>query len=164
MSAGCYLLIRFDTRDNLIPAINTLGEAAQVSRWDAVDGYYGLILKLDSNCGDMIEAAKKIEGFAELSRCELTEETSKEVAPPQDHSQSYVFAEVEQAKRESVIQKLQKRDEVIACYPSKGDFDIVAIVSGEKFGQIDWMVNRHIRLMDGILRVKQDRIIYKDKM
>jgi hypothetical protein len=35
----------------------------------------------------------------------------------------------------------------------------VAALSGDTFEQIDRIVDRHIRPLDGVLRVKRDRII-----
>lgn len=164
MAARCYLLVRFDTRQKLLPAIEGLDALKQVEGWDAVDGYYSLVLRVKDDCAAVSDHLKKLDGFSELTRCEITKNGGKNIPPPPGHSQSYVFAEVDKARHENVLKTLTERDDIISCHATRGGYDLVAVVTGEQFDDINRTVNNSIRLLDGVLRLKQDRIIYKDEM
>lgn len=164
MAARCYLLVRFDTRQKLLPAIEGLDDMEQIEGWDAVDGYYSLVLRVKDDCATVADHLRGLDGFSELAQCEIIHNDGKNLAAPSNQSQSYVFAEVDKAAHEKVLKTLTKRDDIVSCHSTRGSYDLVAVVTGEQFDDINRTVNNSIRLLDGVLRLKQDRIIYKDEM
>ncbi len=163
MSAGFYLLVRFDNRQKLPEIINRLDELTQVDHWNAVDGFFSLVLKVNDDPESVVSSLKEFDGSLQVAKCELVSDV-KTVETKDDFFQSFVFAELDKTKKDEIIAKIDKFDNVAACHTTKGDYDLVAYVQGETFDIIDRTVEDKIRVMDGVLRIKQDRIITLDKM
>lgn len=164
MSTGAYVLVKFDDRNKLLPAVETISGLKQVQSWDAVDGHFNLVLKLNPNDPDTIEQIRKLDGCTRLSLCEFKSDTNGETELTPELSYSYVFIETERFQQQTVQSALEKNEAVDKCTPVTGACDLVALVKGETFDQIDRIVNHGIRPLDGILRLKQDRIIFLDRM
>jgi len=164
MSAGRYLLVRFTDREKLIPAIETIGDSEQISKWNAVDGHFSLVLKLKNNDQAFVETVSNLDGFAEASTCEIVDDKEQDAKPGDELNNSYLFIETAPDKQKAVLEILEKIDAVSFCSPCTGDYDLVAVIQGETFADIDRLVNEQFRMLDGVLRLKQDRIIYLDKI
>jgi DNA-binding Lrp family transcriptional regulator len=164
MSTGAYVLVKFDDRSKLLPAVETIGGIKQIQSWDAVDGHFNLVLKLDSNDPKTIEQIRGLDGCSRVSSCEFKSGDVTEVTLLPELSYSYVFIETERFQQQAVQSSLEKNEAVAACIPVTGDCDLVALVKGETFDQIDRTVNNGIRPLDGIVRLKQDRIIFLDRL
>ncbi len=164
MSAGSYLLVKFNDREKLIPAIQTVGDSEQISKWDAVDGHFSLVLKLKGNDQSFIDTVKNLDGFAELSACEIVDDKETDTRQHDDLNSSYIFVETAPDMKEAVQASLEKIEAITFCSPCSGSYDLVAVIVGDSFSAIDRIVENELRTLDGVLRFKQDRIIYLDKM
>ena len=164
MSAGAYVLIRFSDRDKLLPAIEALDGIDHISRWDAVDGHFNLILTLMSSDAKLIEKIKKLDGCAETTACEIISDNENDNDVSPDYSYSYIFIETERYQQKAVQSSIEKNEAVTFCSTASGTCDLVAMVKGENFDSIDRTVNATIRQLDGVLRLKQDRVIFLDRM
>ncbi|MEE8575950.1 MAG: Lrp/AsnC ligand binding domain-containing protein [candidate division Zixibacteria bacterium] len=164
MSTGAYVLVKFNDREKLLPAVEALAGLPKISKWNAVDGYFNLILKLEANDSSLIKEIEKLDGCSELTSCELLSDNEAEGDLSPDYSYSYLLIETERYQQKAVQSSLEKLEAVTFCSPTSGGCDLVAIVKGETFDEIDHIVNGDIRRLDGILRLKQDRIIPLDRM
>lgn len=164
MSVGAYLLVKFNDREKLLPAARTLGDLKQISKWNAVDGHYNLVLKLAEKPAGLIEKIRSLDGFAEMSSCELVTDNETDAVLSEEYSYSYLFMETEKDKHEAVCGALRSHEAVVFCSPSTGNFDLVALVKGADFSAINRAVQDGIRKLDGVLRMKQARVIYLDRM
>jgi len=163
MSTGAYVLVKFEDREKLLPAVASLGDLPEVSKWDAVDGHFDLVLRFKDGSSSALEQIKKLEGFSDLATCELqSDEKEPEYSP--DHSYSYLFIDTERYQQKAVQSSLRKIENVASVWQSAGACDLVAVVKGENFDHITRVINNEIRPLDGILRLKQDRIIFLDRM
>jgi DNA-binding Lrp family transcriptional regulator len=72
---------------------------------------------------------------------------------------AYVFIETEKAKLNSVKKALENIDQVVFCSHTDGGCDLVAVIKGENFSEVDRVIAGKIRVLDGILRLKHNRII-----
>ncbi|HKK21495.1 MAG TPA: hypothetical protein VJ983_08490, partial [candidate division Zixibacteria bacterium] len=70
MSAGTYLLVKFNDREKLIPAIQSLGDTSGISRWNAIDGDYNLVLKLNNHKEPVIDRVRRLDGFSGVLSCD----------------------------------------------------------------------------------------------
>ncbi len=164
MSVAFYLLIRLDRRDKLLTVARALAEFNQIVHWDAVDGYYGLVVKATGNPRELSRHLEKLDGVTELSLCEVTRDNESAPDGNDELFRSYVFMETERNKREQIRRFLDESDNVAFCSPCLGKFDGVAVAQGESFDEIDRFLNQQVRPLDGVLRLKQDRIIYLDRI
>lgn len=160
MSAGYYLLVRFDDRSKLPRAIETLDGLKSIQRWDAVDGYFSLVVKADDL--SVLDEISQLEGFSETARCEI--KTDNERLSNDSNAASYLFIETEEHRQNSLQNMLEQHEIIKFVSPIIGDFDLVAIIEAETFDKIDRVVNHELRLLDGVIRIKQDRIIHLDRI
>ena len=164
MSTGAYVLVKFNDREKLLPAVEALSGLPKVTKWNAVDGHFNLVLKLEANDTSLINKIEKLDGCADLALCELLSDNEAEIDLSPDYSYSYLFIETERYQQKAVQSSLEKSEAIIFCSPTSGNCDLVAIAKGETFDEINRIVDGDIRRLDGILRLKQDRIILLDRM
>lgn len=165
MSAGAYVLVKFNDREKLIPAIESLNDASAITRWNAIDGEYNLVLKLSGSKETVIDRVRKLDGFSALLSCDIEADNEPDDSLAEvDFAYSYVFIEAEAEKKQAVETALSKLDAVAFCSPASGDADFVALVKGQTFDAIDRVVNDRMRVIDGVVRLKQDRVIHLDRV
>ncbi|MFQ5498728.1 MAG: Lrp/AsnC ligand binding domain-containing protein [Candidatus Zixiibacteriota bacterium] len=164
MNSGSYFLVRFDDKAQLLPAIESLGSRKQVRRWDAVDGYYNLVLRLSDKALALPDELRKLEGFSSFSRCDLIDEQDDLASIDDYPAASYLFIETEKERRREVKTALELMDAVIACAPVTGSYDLVVVIAADSFSEIERIVQRQLASLDGVLRLKQDRILRLDTL
>ncbi len=164
MAAGSYLLVRFENRQKLLEAIDLLKKFNQIKNWDAVDGFFSLVLKINDDVKPVIDALTKFDSSFNYSQCNLISDENRKIELSQELSSSFLFIETDKNLKDAIADSLSRMDSVASLEKTKGSYDLVVIVNGENFDQIDRTVEENIKTLDGILRFKQDRIIALDKM
>ena len=164
MAAGSYLLVRFENRQKLLEAIDLLKEFNQIKNWDAVDGFFSLVLKINDDVKPVIDALTKFDSSFNYSQCDLISDENRKIELSQELSSSFLFIETDKNLKDAIADSLSSMDSVASLEKTKGSYDLVVIVKGENFDQIDRTVEENVKTLDGILRFKQDRIIALDKM
>lgn len=164
MSTGAYILVKFNDREKLLPAVETVGSLPDVSNWDAVDGHHDLVIRMKSDNPSSVAKIQKLDGCGTVTSCSLAASAAGEITLSDEHSYSYLFIETERYQQSAVQSLLEKNDRVVFCKPASGGCDLIALLKGDNFDQIDRVVDNEIRQLDGVLRLKQDRIIFLDRM
>lgn len=161
MSAGAYLMVKFSDRSKLVPAVQQISSAAQITKWDAVDGHYNLVLKTSDPA--YLEKVKSFEGLDKVISVKLVADNEK---TEMNDELSYCYAYIETApdKKEEIQNKIEALDAVFFCSPVEGNYDLVAMFSGENFDKIERVIDNTVRNYDGILRLKHDHVIFLDKL
>ncbi|MCU0235474.1 MAG: response regulator [Acidobacteria bacterium] len=77
----------------------------------------------------------------------------------QKSASSYVFLEIEKDKLEQIYPTLYINDQVVSCDCSAGRYDIVLLMQGASFAEIDRNILAKIKPLDGVLRIKEMPII-----
>jgi DNA-binding Lrp family transcriptional regulator len=72
---------------------------------------------------------------------------------------SYVFLEIEKEKLENIYPTLYVNEQVVSCDCAKGKYDIVLLMQGTSFTEIDRNIQNKIKPLDGVLRIKESPII-----
>lgn len=160
MSTGTFYLVKFNDRNKLIPAIESFSDNKNITHWDAVDGHYNIVLLATSDISKQLES---LEGFDEMDRCEIKSNSETKPNNP-DLVYSYVYIETAKEKKDSILKRLGSLESFALCCSTSGSFDIIAMLSGETFNNIDQTINNEIRNLDGVLRLKQDHVIYLDRI
>jgi hypothetical protein len=158
MSAGALLLARFSGPEGLVPAAEILEHSEIVECWNAVDGHIDLVAKLNAQPSELLEKLRNLAGVQEAVSLDLSDATGALVCDP-GSSHSFVFLDVERQKNSIIHAKLQALEAVAFCSSIHDGTELVAVVSGINFPAIDRTVNEEIRTIDGVLRLKQDRVI-----
>jgi CheY-like chemotaxis protein len=72
---------------------------------------------------------------------------------------SYVFLEIEKDKLETLYPTLYINEQVVSCDCLQGQYDIVLLMQGTSFAEIDRNIAAKIRPLEGVLRIKEMPII-----
>lgn len=158
MSSGSLLLARLSDPENLIPAAEVLEHSEIVECWNAVDGHVDLVAKLSAPPTKLLEQIRGLGGVQELDVIEISDESGKFLCNPA-FCYSIVFLEVESGKLASIRDRLAAISQVSFCSSKQDSSEIIAAVSGNTFQSVDRAINEQIRPIDGVLRLKQDRVI-----
>ena len=158
MSTGALLLARLSDPENLVPAAEVLEHSEIVECWNAVDGHVDLVAKVNAPPTNLLEQIRSLGGDPELEIIELSDESGKFLCNPA-LCYSFVFLEIEQGKLASVRDRLAEMEQVPFCSSRQDSNEIIATVNGNTFQSVDRTINEGIRPIDGVLRLKQDRVI-----
>ena len=158
MSNGACILAHFADQEKLILAATKLSADRAISRWDAVDGHVHLVA-WSSDVKSARGSIAKLDGVDQVTAYETAQATAATAPLDPSRCYAYVFVEAEEAKRIQVGKALSEIPEIVSCTAARGGCDIIAIVSGETFSQVDAVIRDRIRPLDGVLRLKHNRII-----
>jgi DNA-binding Lrp family transcriptional regulator len=158
MSAGCYVLLRFSDPDRLLPAAKFLQNNGLVAHWDAVEGHVQLVIKLYMNASAVTAQLHLLEGVQDVFAYDIVRDDE---TPQRDQAlcHAYVFIEADQAKREEIRVAVKLFPEVLSCVLTEGGCDMAVLVGGSNFDLIDHFINGELYRIDGVLRLKYNRII-----
>lgn len=160
MSAAAYVLARFSHPDKLVPALAALDACPQVQRWDAVEGrHFQLVLKLHPPAAPLPDAIRQLDGAREFITFEIVADVDPGAKLTPQVRHAYLFLECEPGKLASVTAALDGLEPVVACAQVRGGCDLVVIVRGDSFLALDRFVHDRIQHLDGILRLKKNRVI-----
>ena len=158
MSNGSLLLARLSDPERLIPTAEVFEHSEFVECWNAVDGHVDLVAMIKTPASALPAQLRNLPGIDEMYVFDLTDDGAKLVCQL-NLSHSFVFLEVEADKLAQIRTKLKGLKQVIFCSQIESRNELVAVISGESFQSIDHTVNDQIRKTDGVLRLKQDRVI-----
>jgi len=160
MSPGSYIVAHFTDSDSLLPAIETLGRSSDVVRWDAVDGNVQVIIKLKPVPAPATpESILNIKGIDHLTYYNILSDHEGERGVDSSLCHSYIFVEADPGKRDIVEQALKNIDAAVSCSTVNGGNEFIVLVEGKNFEFVDAIANGRIRMLDGVLRVKKNRVI-----
>ncbi|PWB73907.1 hypothetical protein C3F09_04610 [candidate division GN15 bacterium] len=157
MSKGACILAHFADQEKLIPAAAKLSADRAISHWDAVDGHVHLVA-WTSEPQAARDSIGTLEGVDRVTAYE-TAQPSSPIAPDPALCHAYVFIEAENAKRDQLMKALAGISGVTSVTAARGGCDLIALVSGETFSRVDVVIRDRIRSLDGVLRLKHNRII-----
>ena len=158
MSAGVLLLARLTDPEQLVPTAELLEHSKNVQCWNAVDGHVDLVAKLTAPSAPLVDSLRGIDGMGDLDVFELSAESGTLLCDPAfDHA--FVFMEVEPDKVGFVRDRLAAITDVVFSSTRTNEREMIAAVRGQSFQSVDRIVNEQIRPIDGVLRLKQDRVI-----
>jgi len=187
-SVSAYALLSFDNTANLTEVYQEMYFMDNVLYCDAVKGDFDMVLLLQaanfSELHDMVaNKIKKIEGvkdiyFLPVESPLLSEGVNniigtvdKALGRNKDNPEttnnpnfwksasSYVFLEIEKEKMENIYPTLYLNEQVVSCDCAKGKYDIVLLMQGTSFVEIDRNIQNKIKPLDGVLRIKEFPII-----
>lgn len=158
MADETYLFARFADRQKLTGVDEVLNSLSSVARWDAVDGYFGLAVRFTGQPENDIEKVRALEGLTEAVQSPvLAEKTAGAVDP--ELCQAYVLVEGDQKKIDSVQADIDGYNEVLNCARTQGQYSLVLVLQAATFDEIDDIIDDRISTLDGVLRLKEARII-----
>jgi CheY-like chemotaxis protein len=187
-STSAYALIRLGKEANLLDIYRTLYYHGNVLYCDATRGDCDMVLLLQApTLDDIKEVAEKeikgMKGVAEVSLLPvdapmltdnvvsimgsvdraLGRDKGENVAASNQAARtrvsSYVMLEVEKEKMEGIYPALYFNDQVVNCDCTDGRFNVVLLVKGTSFSEIEAAVRNKFKAIDGVLRIKEYPII-----
>lgn len=187
-SVSAYVLLNFSATADLAAVYQDLYFMDQVLYCDAIKGDFDLALLLQAGSMADIRATmdnkiKKLPGIEEavflpVDQPQLPESVAniigtfdkalgQEKGNPNGtnnanfwrSASSYVFLEIEKEKLEQIYPTLYINDQVVSCDCIAGKYDIVLLMQGASFAEIDRNILAKIKPLDGVLRIKEMPII-----
>ena len=187
-STSAYALVSVDSPADLVNTYRKLYFHQNVLYCDAIRGDYDLVLLLQAPAMDQIKDVvereiKTMGGVTEVSfmgvdvpvfgenvvnimgsvdRALGRDKGENEAAPNQTARtgvSSYVMLEIEKEKMEAVYPSLYFHDQVVNCDYTDGRFNIVLLMKGTSFGEIEHVIRNKFKTMEGVLRIKEYPII-----
>jgi CheY-like chemotaxis protein len=178
-----YVLVRFSKEADIVSTYRDLYFMDGVLYCDAIRGHYDLILLIQgknrSELKKMEEILSATDGVIAVSSLQIempllgepiieamasvddvlsngsTKDNTLALRDINRSASSYVFLEIEPEKIEAIYPILYFNDNVVSCDYTKGCFDIVLLVKGTSFSDIDRVINQHFKSLDGVIRVKE---------
>jgi CheY-like chemotaxis protein len=187
-SLSCYALVSLDNTANLMGVYRRLYFHQNVLYCDAIRGDYDLVLLLQAPTADRINAVAEKEimpipgvvgitllgvetpVFGEhvsnimgsVDKALGRDKGENEVAANQTartRVSSYVMLDVEREKMEAIYPALYFNDQVVNCDYTAGAFNMVLLMKGTSFSEIENAIRNRFRTLDGVLRIKEYPII-----
>jgi len=187
-STSAYALVSIDGSADLVSIYRKFYFHQNVLYCDAIRGDYDLVLLLQAPAMDQIKdlvekEIKTMGGVAEISLMgvdtpvfgenvvnimgsvdrALGRDKGENVAASNQTARtrvsSYVMLEVEKEKMEAVYPSLYFNDQVVNCDYTDGKFNIVLLMKGTSFSEIEHVIQNRFKTLDGVLRIKEYPII-----
>ncbi len=187
-ATSAYALVRLNADANLLDVYRTLYYHQNVLYCDATRGDCDLVLLVQAPTLEQVkEVAEKeigaMKGVAEVSLLpveapmladnviDIMGSVDKALGRDKDENvaasnqmartriSSYVMLEVEKEKMEGIYPALYFNDQVVNCDCTDGKFNVVLLVKGTSFSEIENAVRNRFKTMDGVLRIKEYPII-----
>ena len=164
MDTQTFFLLRFGDRSKLPEALQQIEQLDGVARLTAVDGHYSLILESTDRSPKVADSLTKLDGFGLLHQCELVAVEKNDAKLDETRRYCYVFVEVDKGELDRVLSSLKDYANIDLLVRTTGDYNIVARLHGKDFDEIDRLVAEEVGMLDGVLRLKSDRVIELDTM
>jgi CheY-like chemotaxis protein len=187
-SVSAYALVSLDNSANLLNTYRKLYYHENVLYCDAIRGDYDLVLLLQAATLDRINEVmetqiRTMQGVAAVSMLTVDAPMfgenvinimgSVDKALGRDKGEdmvasnqtartrvsSYVMLEVEKEKMEGIYPALYFNDQVVNCDYTDGRFNIVLLMKGTSFSEIENTIRSRFKTMEGVLRIKEYPII-----
>jgi CheY-like chemotaxis protein len=184
-SVSTYLFLKLEDEENFFETYREFYYMQNVLYCDAVKGEYDMVLLVQGNSYEECQGFKdKIEKRKGVLRVEdmsvevpvfdenimniidtaedalFTEE--EKIEKQRDLSNrvcSYITLEIEKEKLENIYTSLRLNENVVSCDYTSGRFNLVLMVYGTYFGEIDKFIQNRVAPLNGVLKVKEFPII-----
>jgi CheY-like chemotaxis protein len=185
-TVSSYMLIRIDERADFFDIYKKLYALENVLYCDATKGDIDIFLLIQGEslerCRELCEKEiRTIDGIASAEflpvEVPVLNENIKEIINSAGVSLSseipslgmvrdskhsvctYVLAEVEREKIEEIYPVLKLTENIIYCDFTGGRYNLVMLISGSQFSQIDKFIEKKLTNIDGMMKIKKYPII-----
>ena len=185
-SVSAYVLIKLDENIDIFDIHKKLYYMNNTLYCDMTSGDYDLIMLIQADnmdiCNDLYEnKISKMEGIKEIEYLEvsqpilennvtnvmfeveriLSEDDSKSLKQRdfKKYLTSYVLLQIEKEKIDSIYPTLYLDENVVYCDYATGKYNLVLLMQGINFGEIEKVIEEKIINMDGVLKLKKFPII-----
>jgi len=188
VTQSCYVMVKLGASADVMKTYRDLSFHENVLYCDAVRGEYDLVLLVQADDRrtldgvierDILPAPGVTEAFVMAVETPMIEESMNSLMAEVDAvlgrdkqeaqagnkrtfragASSYVFLEIEREKFDAIFPSLYFNDQVVYCDCVRGKYELVLLMKGTSFADIDNTVRNSISSLDGILRVKECPII-----
>lgn len=185
-SESAYVLIKTKSNEDLFETYRKLYYMENVLYCDATKGDYDIFLLIQGKSHQELEdifeqKIKTVSGVSEadflgVSNPILDESTNQIIHVAEDALSngnvgiekerelnnlvcSYILVEVEKEKMDTVYPLLRLNENIVYCDYTSGEFNIVLMIHGSYFDEIDKIIQEKVINLDGVLRVKEYPIL-----
>lgn len=159
MNRSVFLLATLPGQDLFVPVVQGLGSVPGVISWQAVDGQANLLVIVQGSSDPFFDHLNRTTGRATVSLCEVVSEVNLPPVLSGELCHTWVFADVEPEKMAAIRGQITATAGVVMNMEARGGCDLIVLVSGPTLDQVDRTISHEIQPLDGLLRLKRNRII-----
>jgi CheY-like chemotaxis protein len=186
ISESAYLLLKVDEETGFFDTYQKLHYMDNVVYCDATKGDYDIFMlvqaetmgkireivetKIKTVAGvksvDFLGVSEPVLEAGTMSIIRDAEEALEDDATLTDHNRdmsqkvcSYLLMEVEREKMDDIYPTLRLDENVVYCDYTNGKYNLVLMVTGSYFDEIDRFVSEKVVTLDGVLKVKEYPIV-----
>jgi hypothetical protein len=159
MNRNIFLLTSISDYGSFVPVVQALGKVPGVISWQAVDGHANLLVIVQGSSDPFFDYLNRIAGQTSVSLCEVISEAALPPTLSGDLCYTWVFADVEPEKMSVIRNRLASNAGVVMHVEARGGCDLIALVSGTTLDEVDRIISHDIQPLDGLLRLKRNRVI-----
>ena len=154
-----FVFARFDDREVMDQILDAVESKPSVSRWEATEGHYQLALTVEGKGGKSTTALTSIGQPSESIVCPIKKSDPPVFDRDPDIKYSYLLVEASTDQIERLWGILGHEENVIQVNRAEGNYNLIAVATAKMFDDIDQLVDDKISSLDGVLRVRQLRIL-----
>jgi len=184
-SVTAYALLSLDENADFLKIYRNLYFNENILYCDAIRGEHDMVLLLQSDTHDAIKSVvdteiKAIPGVSDVTLLNVEvpmfgenvhsiinsvdKALGRDKAAVDDVStgqiarkrvSSYVLLEIEKEKLEAIYPALYFNDQVVSCDYIVGKYDIILLMKGSSFSEIENTIRTKFKTLDGVLRIKE---------
>jgi DNA-binding Lrp family transcriptional regulator len=159
MITHAYVVARFPDTNSMLPAVEAVKNCPGVLRWDAVEGQHNLVMKVLLDGPELPCAIGTLPGVGHIERFDIETDDEGSAMPDAEACHGYVYLDTEPEARDAVRDAMKADPHVVFCSMTTGECDIVALLRGTSFADLEATIGDRLRAMDGVLRMKHDWVI-----
>lgn len=155
------LQLSIPDNERLLPVAAGLDSIKGLVSWQAVDGNANIVALISGSADPLLDHLHKTAGEISMTMCETLPEQNNGAGPSftSDCCYAWVFADIEESLRAGIQKQLSTIPQITNSWAARGGCDLVALVSGKTLDEVDRIISQQIQPLDGVLRLKRNRII-----
>lgn len=184
-SVSAYLLIKLEENVDIFDVYKKLYYLNNTMYCDMTSGDYDLIMLIQGDCKEKCKEVfekqiSKIEGIKEIEFLQASQPVlennitsvmfevkriladdlkSQKERDFKKYLTTYALLQIEKEKLDSIYPTLCLDENIVYCDYTTGKYNLVLLIQGVNFGEIDKVIDDKIINMDGVLKLKKFPII-----
>lgn len=163
MKDAALVLIKIKEDSDFFSLYNLIHSLPFVTECNATRGDIDLFIKIEESEGNSSlsifeNRIKTLEGIKEASYLPLLrEEKGKSEKTSLLHS--CILTEIENEKLDDAVKSICKEEFTESCTIIEGRYNLLILIGGEQFIQIDKHVHQRLMNLDGVIKIKEYPVI-----
>lgn len=154
-----FLFARFDDRTALDRILDAVEENRTVLNWAATEGSYQLALSIEDSADEAKVIMNTVSPPDETIVCPVKKAADNSLTIDPESKYSFLLIDARPDQETSLLEALKSEGTVVQVNQTDGPYNLIAMAKADLFDEIDRLVDSRIAILDGVLRVRQLRVL-----